>query len=149
MESNTKDRAANPGTAYALTPDYQTRKLLSAVIGRVRGQMSRKQIADGMALLVGRTISVAMLNDFTRLSSERSGARFPAAWAAAFCEVTGDDSLLAMIAGKAFDGTQRRRANRLIQTLAKTVDELDLTLNPTQPARKAKSHATGRKSGAR
>lgn len=53
---------------------------------------SRDQIADELTSIVGCRITRRMLDDFC--SRSKVGTRFPAAWVAAFCEVTGDESLV-------------------------------------------------------
>jgi hypothetical protein len=58
--------------------------------------LSREQIADEMARLVGRRITARMLNGYTAESQE--DALFPAELTRAFCSATGDDQLLRCMA---------------------------------------------------
>jgi hypothetical protein len=53
--------------------------------------LSREEIAKRLSLKLGRLISTSILNDFT--ATTKAGARFPAAYVSAFCEVTGDNRL--------------------------------------------------------
>ena len=57
-----------------------------------RSTLSREQIADRMSELTASSITVRMLNDFTADSKQMH--RFPLAWTAAFCQVTGDFRLI-------------------------------------------------------
>ncbi len=54
---------------------------------------SRELIADEMSALVGRTITVRMINDYTATAESKRAARFPAAWIESFCQVTGNETL--------------------------------------------------------
>jgi hypothetical protein len=56
---------------------------------------SRDQIAKALSERLGRYVSKGMINDFA--ASSHTGARFPAAWVPAFCEVTGSDRLQRML----------------------------------------------------
>jgi hypothetical protein len=69
-------------------PDLEVRVILKKAIAS--SSKSRKQIADGMSEKLCRSVSVRMLNDYT---APTKGSRFPAAWVAAFCEMTGSDEL--------------------------------------------------------
>ena len=70
-------------------PDWAIRELIRAEIKR--SDKKRPQIALEMAALTGTPVTEHMLNDFT--SKSKSGARFPAAFVKAFCEVVGSSSL--------------------------------------------------------
>lgn len=52
---------------------------------------SRECISDELSERLQRPVTVRMLDDFTAVS--KGGARFPAAWVGAFCEITGSDEL--------------------------------------------------------
>lgn len=65
--------------------------------------MPQRSKADrcGVSQRVGRIerpITLSSLNDYT--GRTKAGARFPAAYVAAFCEVVGDDSLQRLILGQ-------------------------------------------------
>lgn len=87
--------------------DAAIRALLSEVMRS--SKKSRAQIAQEMSALLGRSVTVYMLNDFTasckgqrvaedsQLDTRKSPVRFPAAWIHAFCEVTGDDRMQRLI----------------------------------------------------
>jgi len=55
-------------------------------------RLSREQIADAMSLMLGKRVTEQMLNAYSAPSKDLH--RFPAAWQRAFCQATGDDSLL-------------------------------------------------------
>ena len=56
---------------------------------------SRAQVADEMSALVGRRISVRMLDEYAR----EAKTRFPAALVDAFCTALGDDRLKRLVVG--------------------------------------------------
>lgn len=89
------DPAPTQSRWAATSYDATVRELLAKVIRRCA--KSREQIADEMSNLVGRQITVAMLNGYTAPSKEP--ARFPAAFVCAFCEATGDDRLQRLVLG--------------------------------------------------
>jgi hypothetical protein len=53
---------------------------------------SREQIAEAMTVMLGTRVTVAMLNNFSAEAKQQH--RWPAAWDRAFCQATGDDTLL-------------------------------------------------------
>jgi len=57
---------------------------------------SHEQVAAELSVALGHKVSARMLYRFTAPSEQAS---FPAAWVAAFCEVTGDDALKRLILG--------------------------------------------------
>jgi len=61
-----------------------------------RSPKSRAQIAEEMEELLQRPVTLRTFNAFTADSQEKH--RFPLAFARAFCQVTGDWSLLAVLA---------------------------------------------------
>jgi hypothetical protein len=70
--------------------DRNFRILLSTVMHECR--LSRPEIAEQLSLKVGRIenpITESILSDYC--TTTRTGARFPAAYIPAFCEVVGDD----------------------------------------------------------
>jgi hypothetical protein len=69
------------------TPDSALRRLLTASIKR--SGKTRAEIAAEMTLHTGQRISKRMVNDWT--AESKKPARFPAAFVATFCEVTGSD----------------------------------------------------------
>jgi hypothetical protein len=81
----------------ALDMDIAVRWMLTAAIKA--SSLSREQIAERMAYITGREITVPMLDTFTADSKRQH--RFPLAWLTAFCAVTGDHRLLALIVEKA------------------------------------------------
>jgi hypothetical protein len=69
----------------------------------------RSQIADELTTSVGVKISEAMLNAYTSDSHNRY--RWPLAWTCAFCQVTGDNRLVAVVAlclGLSLHGDEER-----------------------------------------
>lgn len=72
--------------------DLTLRELLSDCVGRRSASVAR-----ALTEKLNRPVTQSMLNSFTRRDSER--ARFPAAWVAAFCEVTRDDRLARFVMG--------------------------------------------------
>lgn len=95
-------------------PDAEVRTILARAIKRC--PKSRAQIADEMAVLLGRQITASMLFDFT--APTKSLVRFPAAWVPAFCSVTGSDRLQRLLLGddllRVLEwGELQLRANRL------------------------------------
>jgi hypothetical protein len=96
-----------PGMAPALPglpiPDGAPRSMAAALQicgmvsmaldkARLEKGLSRAVVAAKMSDLTGEEISDHMLNACS--SESKEGHRFPVQWAAAFCWVTGDDSLL-------------------------------------------------------
>lgn len=67
--------------------DSSVRALLAKIVRRV----GKEKISKGMTELLGRPITVCMLNDFVRES--KRAARFPICYVEAFCQVTRDDTL--------------------------------------------------------
>ena len=57
-----------------------------------QGSKSRQAIAEDMARLLGRPVTVRMLDNFTAESHPQH--RFPAAWLPAFCIAAGDCEVL-------------------------------------------------------
>lgn len=78
---------ADPGS---FNDDSLVRGVITASIKRSR--KSREEIADRMAILLGVAVTARMLTSFTAESKELH--RWPGAWDRAFCEATGDDTLL-------------------------------------------------------
>jgi hypothetical protein len=76
--------------------DGQLRRLITRVIHNC--PKKRVVLAEEMSKLLGFTVTVHMLNDFTCQGKKQS--RFPAAFIAAFCEATSDDSLHRFAAGE-------------------------------------------------
>jgi len=64
---------------------------LIADVIRASGK-SRAVIADEMSRALGTEVTLHMLNAYTATSKQQQ-VRFPAAFVAAFCRVTGDDRL--------------------------------------------------------
>lgn len=88
--------------------DLALRELLSAVMEacskREECPKDRKQIAAELSQRVGRIdrpITPSILFDYT--GRTKTGARFPAAYVKAFCDVTGDDRLQRFILGQRFE----------------------------------------------
>lgn len=74
--------------------DIRLRELLSAALKR--SHLSRYEVAGKMSELMGVEITKAQLDSWTAESKECH--RFPFAYAAAFCAVTGDRSILRLVA---------------------------------------------------
>jgi hypothetical protein len=64
----------------------------AALAGLFKGGFSREAIAERMSHLVGREVTVAMLDTYT--ADSKRNHRFPAAWIPALCAATGDARLL-------------------------------------------------------
>jgi hypothetical protein len=80
----------NTGTA-----DNQLRKLLTDIIRDC--PKKRLQIAEELSELLGQSVTVHMLNDFT--SESKKPARFPALFILPLCQVVGDDRLQRHVMG--------------------------------------------------
>jgi hypothetical protein len=81
-------------SASSRNQDSEVRSALSDAIKSC--PKKRAQIAEEMALALGLRVTEPMLNAFT--SDSHEGHRFPLAWTASFCHVTGDTRLLSLIA---------------------------------------------------
>jgi hypothetical protein len=81
------------GRAGSTDHDLNLRTLMSEILHRC--PKSRDQIADEMSAITGRRITKQMLDGYAAPSKE--AARFPAAFAPAFCKATGDDRLLRLL----------------------------------------------------
>lgn len=127
------DFTGTPDSAQDL--DDPIRATLSKVLHNICKRKNREQVCRELTARLGRPISVAMLNDFTRPS--KRGARFPAAWIPAFCEVTEDESLLHLIAGDGFGGAERMAHSRQLRTLAKVARGLAGQLSDLADSRSA------------
>jgi hypothetical protein len=94
-------------TRFSGTPDPDPQDLLvRAAIKRImraagRSGKDRVQIAQELSTHLGRNVTERMLDDF--VAPSKGGSRFPAAWVAAFCEVTGDNTLLGLLVGPELD----------------------------------------------
>ena len=90
-------RLKQNGNARSDDQDLAIRKAATEMIRRCG--KSRRQIAEEMSALVGPEIEITehMLNSYT--AESKRGARFPAAFVPAFCEVTGDDELQRLMLG--------------------------------------------------
>jgi hypothetical protein len=75
------------GSRAEPTTDTVLRQLLSEAVRH--SSKSRMQIASEMTQLIGRPITINMLNAYTSLAKEP--VRFPAAFINAFCQVVDDD----------------------------------------------------------
>jgi hypothetical protein len=75
--------------------DRTIRDLIAA--SRKKSRLSCPQIADRMSLRLGRNITGGMIYDFS--AGSKKGARFPASFVSAFCDVTGDDRLRMYLVG--------------------------------------------------
>lgn len=99
MPSDTENsggkRRAKPLPA-AFEMDITIRRLVAEAISRC--EKSRDQIGDDMSYLLGRRITVHILNLWTAESKDEY--RIPLNVVAAFCEVTGDRRLLECVAAK-------------------------------------------------
>lgn len=84
-------------------PDPLDLKVRETIKQAIRGsKKSRDQISEDLAARLGRPVSKRMLDDFAAPSKE--GSRFfPAAWVAAFCEVTGDRRLQRLLVDPEID----------------------------------------------
>lgn len=84
-----------PKCGIAEESDLAIRALLSDVMARCG--KDRKQIASELSQRTGRTITVSILNDYTRTT--KIGARFPAAYVGIFCQITNSDALQCLLLG--------------------------------------------------
>lgn len=84
------------------TPDPDGLAVRRAVKLAIRASpRSREQICQELSARIGRQVTVRMLDDFTAPS--KGGARFPAAWVAAFCEATVDRRLQRLLVDPEID----------------------------------------------
>ena len=114
-----------------LDQDDLIRQLISRVLHSIRNQKSREQVASEMrARLGGRRVTVAMLNDFTRSTT---GSRFPARWIQAFCDVTGSEALLLLVAGERFGKAERLRMMREVRNLQEIARRLESIIRRRTP----------------
>lgn len=132
--------------------NWQIARAISAALHAVRKQKSRAQVAEELTARVGREISVAMLNEFTRdgTSSSAGGKapkHFPAAFVGPFCEITGDDSLLRVVAGADSPAAVRNQQNREIRKAREALRQLEGLVNGT--ARPRRGRAPTHKAGVR
>lgn len=86
-----------PTLPGAFNDDAVTRGLLAE--GIKRSGYSREQIAERMSWLLATKVTADMLNNFT--ADSKAAHRFPVAWSRAFCESTGDWSLIRYLADQA------------------------------------------------
>lgn len=70
--------------------DAIVRQAISGAIRRC--SKSREEIAEEMTTLVGVRVTEKMLNSYSGEANQPH--RWPAAWDRAFCQITGDDTLL-------------------------------------------------------
>jgi hypothetical protein len=91
------------GTPKPDPQDLKVRETIRQVIRASR--KSRDQISAELAARLGRPVSKRMLDDFAAPSKD--GSRFPAAWVAAFCEVTGDRTLQRLLVDPEIDAALR------------------------------------------
>ncbi len=81
------------GRAEFEARDLEVRALLKKVMAGCR--KSREQIAEELTARLRRKIAITkdMLDDMVGCSEGKARAKFPAAWVAAFCEITANDEL--------------------------------------------------------
>jgi hypothetical protein len=89
----------------------------------------RPQIATELSVRVGRSVTVSILNDWTKTT--KTSARFPAAYVRVFCEIIGNDELQRVLLSP-----------RLLDMIEVAECELKLEENRT-----AKDNALGRLTG--
>lgn len=118
--------------------DTMIRKIVSEVMHH--STKSRAQIADEMSQLVHVAVTAHMLNGYAAPS--KSGARFPAAFVNAFCEVTGDDRLQRLLLSPALRNKveiverelnaaqEKHRAQQLREQLLEEQNSLPLFTDP-------------------
>ncbi len=85
------------GTPGAANIDVTLRATITEAIRR--SPKTRDQVADEMTLLLGRPVTVRILNAFTSESNEQH--RFPLAWTVALSLTLDDWSLLRLVAERA------------------------------------------------
>jgi hypothetical protein len=124
-------------TGASIPPDWALRRLIAAEIKR--SDKKRPQIALEMAALIGVPVTEHMLNDFT--SKSKSGARFPAAFVKAFCEVVGSSSLQRFLDDEAAlaliqVGEHARDCRRLVERIAVLLDQVDSGGKPNAQSKK-------------
>ncbi|MGD1106941.1 MAG: hypothetical protein ABR865_07835 [Terracidiphilus sp.] len=81
------------GRAEFEVSDLEVRALLKGVMANC--PKSREQIAEELTVRLRRKTPITkdMLDDQVGCSEGKARAKFPAAWVAAFCEITGNDEL--------------------------------------------------------
>lgn len=102
--------------AGAYNLDVRLRAVLSQAIRAC--PKSREQIADQMSFLLGRPVTVRMINDWTSPAHENHGIQ--ARYLPAFCEVLGDDTPLEIL-------LERRRELHDLLALGRCVLEAEIS----------------------
>lgn len=94
-----QQRAASEAkdTPGRLNIDATLREMISDALKHTK--LSRYEVAAEMSRLIGREITKSMIDSWSAESKENH--RFPLAYLNAFCEATGDKSILRFIAEKA------------------------------------------------
>ena len=60
----------------------------------------RESVASELRVRLGRPVTKAMLDEYTRNPSTGREMRFPAVWVPAICQITGDDRLQRLLLGE-------------------------------------------------
>jgi len=93
---NTQQRTFQEDIPGRLNIDLQIRELITQSLKKTR--LSRYEVAGKMSELLAKEITKAQIDAWSAESKE--GHRFPLAYLPAFCEATGDSTLIKFIAEK-------------------------------------------------
>jgi len=92
-----KEVSEQKDTPGRLNIDATLREMVSEALKKTR--LSRYEVAAEMSRLIGREITKSQIDSWSAESKENH--RFPLAYLNAFCEATGDKSIVRLIAEKA------------------------------------------------
>ncbi len=97
VEESQRQASELKETPGRLNIDATLREMVSDALRHTR--LSRYEVAAEMSRLIGREITKSMIDSWSAESKENH--RFPLAYLPAFCEATGDKSIIRLIAEKA------------------------------------------------
>jgi hypothetical protein len=107
--------------------DGEIRLVLSRAICKNRKGLSVEQIADGMTAAIGKPVSRHVLRNYCSHAPAHASHRFPLSWTVAFCQVTGEQSLLEALLQqfnlpmpKRGDAERLRLAEAMVEAHART-----------------------------
>ncbi len=104
----------------SLDLDHVVRSIVTEVLRA--GNKSREEVAEEMQTLLGRPVTARMLYNFT--SDTKELHRFPLAWIAAFCHVTGDARLVDAVLQCSGLRVMTPRQARLVELAERRLDAL-------------------------
>jgi len=93
---NNQQKAVQEGIPGRLNIDLQIRELITQALKRTK--LSRYEVAGKMSELLAKEITKAQIDAWSAESKE--GHRFPLSYLPAFCEATGDTTIMKFIAEK-------------------------------------------------